>query len=149
MTSPSTPRLSVDSLCPISPTPSRNEYPFPRLVPGVTGLVHGTGSDSARPGSTGRYQSRRGSAGSSIHSVGGSLDTPSHRHGLSEYGQNGKCFNFNLASINDNLKPYLPSSNHPLSEPASSHTPLLQHQAHIDLPQPETFLQLLCPIYRL
>ncbi|KAE8441201.1 hypothetical protein EG329_005633 [Mollisiaceae sp. DMI_Dod_QoI] len=66
----SAPRHSVDSLSPISPIPSRNEYPFPR------------------PGSSGRYQPRRGSTASSIHSIGGTLDTASHWHGLNESGQN-------------------------------------------------------------
>ncbi|KAG0646473.1 Vacuolar sorting-associated chloroplastic [Hyphodiscus hymeniophilus] len=69
-------RQSVDSLSPVSPSPSRsehplrNEYPFPR------------------PGSSGRYRPRRGSTTSSIHSVGGSLDTSTHWHGLNESGQN-------------------------------------------------------------
>lgn len=66
----STPRLSFDSFSPNSPTTSRNEYPFPR------------------PGSSGRYQPRRGSTASSIHSIGGTLDTASHWQGLSESGQN-------------------------------------------------------------
>lgn len=66
----SAPRHSVDSLSPISPTPSRSEYPFPR------------------PGSSGRYQPRRGSTANSIHSIGGTLDTASHWHGLNESGQN-------------------------------------------------------------
>lgn len=43
-----------------------------------------------RPGSSGRYQPRRGSTASSIHSIGGTLDTASHWHGLNESGQNGK-----------------------------------------------------------
>ncbi|KAH7310321.1 Vps54-like protein-domain-containing protein [Rhexocercosporidium sp. MPI-PUGE-AT-0058] len=69
MASPA-PRYSIDSLSPISPTPSRSEYPFPR------------------PGSSGRFQPRRGSTASSIHSIGGTLDTGSHRHGLNESSQN-------------------------------------------------------------
>ncbi|KAH8750000.1 Vps54-like protein-domain-containing protein [Hyaloscypha sp. PMI_1271] len=64
------PRHSVDSLSPISPSPTRGEYPFPRT------------------GSSGRYQPRRGSTASSIHSIGGTLDTASHWHRLSESGQN-------------------------------------------------------------
>ncbi|KUJ17258.1 Vps54-domain-containing protein [Mollisia scopiformis] len=63
-------RHSVDSLSPISPSFSRNEYPFPR------------------PGSSGRYQPRRGSTASSIHSIGGTLDTATHWHGLNESSQN-------------------------------------------------------------
>ncbi|KAK0130165.1 hypothetical protein ONS96_000688 [Cadophora gregata f. sp. sojae] len=69
MASPA-PRYSIDSLSPASPTPSRGEYPFPR------------------PGASGRYQPRRGSTASSIHSIGGALDTASHWHGLNESSQN-------------------------------------------------------------
>ncbi|KAG4413665.1 hypothetical protein IFR04_013205 [Cadophora malorum] len=69
MASPA-PRYSIDSLSPASPTPSRGEYPFPR------------------PGSSGRFQPRRGSTASSIHSIGGTLDTASHWHGLNESSQN-------------------------------------------------------------
>ncbi|KAG9234688.1 Vps54-like protein-domain-containing protein [Amylocarpus encephaloides] len=75
MASP-TPRQSMDSLSPTSPQ-YRNEYPFPR------------------PSSSHRYQPRRGSTASSIHSIGGSihsiggtLDTASNWHGLSESSQN-------------------------------------------------------------
>jgi vacuolar protein sorting-associated protein 54 len=46
---------------------------------------------SSRPGSSGRYQPRRGSTASSIHSIGGTLDTASHWHGLNESGQNGEA----------------------------------------------------------
>ena len=42
-----------------------------------------------RPGSSGRYSSRRGSTASSIHSIGGSLDTASHSNSLTESSQNG------------------------------------------------------------
>lgn len=42
-----------------------------------------------RSGSSNRYQARRGSTASSIHSIGGTLDTALHSHGVSEYGQNG------------------------------------------------------------
>ncbi|KAH7374158.1 Vps54-like protein-domain-containing protein [Cadophora sp. MPI-SDFR-AT-0126] len=69
MASPA-PRYSIDSLSPASPTPSRGEYPFPR------------------PGSSGRFRPRRGSTASSIHSIGGTLDTASHWHGLNESSQN-------------------------------------------------------------
>ncbi|KAH8591166.1 Vps54-like protein-domain-containing protein [Bisporella sp. PMI_857] len=64
------PRHSTDSLSPISPTPSHNEFPFPRL------------------GSSSRYASRRGSVASSIHSIGGTLDTATHWNRLTESSQN-------------------------------------------------------------
>ncbi|CAG8952935.1 hypothetical protein HYFRA_00007650 [Hymenoscyphus fraxineus] len=63
-----TSRLSIDSL--VSPLTSRNEYPFPR------------------PGSSQRFMGRRGSNASSIHSIGGALDTASNWHGLNESSQN-------------------------------------------------------------
>jgi vacuolar protein sorting-associated protein 54 len=88
----STPRLSVDSLSPISPTPSRTEYPFPRLIQNGSGNVAEV-LTVCRPGSNGRYQPRRGSTASSIHSIGGTLDTASHWHGVSESSQNGKFYN--------------------------------------------------------
>ena len=90
----STPRLSADSLSPISPPPSRNEYPFPRSVPRVPVWKDGRDADGGRPGSSGRYQPRRESTASSIHSIGGSLDTSTHWHGLNESGQNGKSLDF-------------------------------------------------------
>ncbi|TVY91965.1 Vacuolar protein sorting-associated protein [Lachnellula willkommii] len=69
-----TPRHSVDvdSFSSSSPNLSRSEYPFPR-----------PGSSSSN-----RYQPRRGSTASSIHSIGGTLDTASNWHGLTESGQN-------------------------------------------------------------
>jgi hypothetical protein len=43
-----------------------------------------------RPGSSSsRYGPRRGSTASSIHSIGGALDTSSQWHELNESGQNG------------------------------------------------------------
>ncbi|CZT49537.1 related to VPS54-subunit of VP51-54 complex, required for protein sorting at the yeast late Golgi [Rhynchosporium secalis] len=66
----SAPRFSIDSLSPTSPSNSRGEYPFPR------------------PSSNGRFQLRRGSTASSIHSIGGVLDTSSHWHDLKESSQN-------------------------------------------------------------
>lgn len=63
-------RFSAESLSPTSPG-ARSEYPFPR------------------PGSSNsRLNPRRGSTASSIHSIGGTLDTVSHWHGLNESGQN-------------------------------------------------------------
>ncbi|TVY41786.1 Vacuolar protein sorting-associated protein [Lachnellula occidentalis] len=69
-----TPRHSVDldSFSSSSPTFPRSEYPFPR-----------PGSSSSN-----RYQPRRGSTASSIQSIGGTLDTATNWHGLSESGQN-------------------------------------------------------------
>lgn len=52
-------------------------------------LAIGTMLTICRPGSSGRYQARRGSTASSIHSIGGTLDTASYGHGLNESGQNG------------------------------------------------------------
>ncbi|QSZ32735.1 hypothetical protein DSL72_002314 [Monilinia vaccinii-corymbosi] len=67
--SPAASQFSVESLSPVS---LRNEYPFPR------------------PGSSsGRLRPRRESTASSIHSVGGTLDTASRWHNLNESGQNG------------------------------------------------------------
>ncbi|KAG7102233.1 Vacuolar protein sorting-associated protein 54 like [Verticillium longisporum] len=68
-------RRSMDNLTPLSPTGSRSEFPF-----------HG-----ARPGQGHPYPlGRRGSTASSIHSIGGSLDTASSNRASSvaESGQN-------------------------------------------------------------
>ncbi|KAG9243925.1 Vps54-like protein-domain-containing protein [Calycina marina] len=69
MTSPAQ-RQSSDSLMSSTSPPLRNEYPFPR------------------PGSSGKYASRRGSTASSIHSIGGTLDTAAHANRLTESSQN-------------------------------------------------------------
>jgi hypothetical protein len=89
MASPA-PRHSVDSLSPVSPSPTRNEYPFPRSVEAWGFDVITEVLTPRRPGSSSRYQPRRGSTASSIHSIGGTLDTASNWHGLNESGQNGK-----------------------------------------------------------
>ncbi|KAH7079572.1 Vps54-like protein-domain-containing protein [Paraphoma chrysanthemicola] len=65
MSSPRSPRQSTESLDLLSPTPPHTQYPFPvqdewKIRPNSTG---------------GRYQPRRGSTASSIHSVGGVLDS--------------------------------------------------------------------------
>ena len=95
MSSTPTPRLSVDSLSPISPVFPRDEYPFPRSATWNHGRADSLTVDrprsSGRPGSSGRYShGRRGSTASSINSIGGSLDTASHWHGLNESSQNGR-----------------------------------------------------------
>ncbi|KAH6666870.1 Vps54-like protein-domain-containing protein [Halenospora varia] len=93
------PRHSVDSLSPNSPSFSRHEYPFPR------------------PGSSGRYQPRRGSTASSIHSIGGTLDTASHWHGISESSQN---------AISTLLQPPIVRTGlvaHTSAPPSSAHKP--------------------------
>ncbi|KAH6003404.1 hypothetical protein HBI83_201780 [Parastagonospora nodorum] len=65
MSSPRSPRRSTESLDILSPAPPQNQYPFPQQNDWVS-----------RPSSTGgRYQPRRGSTASSIHSVGGVLDS--------------------------------------------------------------------------
>ncbi|PQE08253.1 hypothetical protein CJF31_00009510 [Rutstroemia sp. NJR-2017a BVV2] len=79
-------RLSVDGFSPTSPE-ARNEYPFPR-----------PGSSSSR------YGPRRGSTASSIHSIGGALDTSSQWHELNESGQNGIDFT-TLLAISTLLQP--------------------------------------------
>ncbi|TAQ83861.1 hypothetical protein B7494_g7822 [Chlorociboria aeruginascens] len=61
-------RRSTDSFSSLPASP-RHEYPFPR------------------PGSSGKRSSRRGSTASQ-HSIGGSLDTALHWHGLNESSQN-------------------------------------------------------------
>ena len=68
-------RMSMDSIAPLSPTSSRAEFPFHRQ-----GSVASTTATSAR----------RGSAASSIHSVGGQLDSSgrSSHSSLHEIGQN-------------------------------------------------------------
>ncbi|KAI9744167.1 MAG: hypothetical protein M1818_002319 [Claussenomyces sp. TS43310] len=75
-------RSSIDSsspplTSPVSP-PRNNEYPFPRR------------DSSQRPSSSGRYKPRRGSTASSIHSIGGTLDTSisGWTHSVREAGQN-------------------------------------------------------------
>ncbi|KAF9891488.1 hypothetical protein FE257_003955 [Aspergillus nanangensis] len=73
--SPVSPRKSIDSLASGASTPSLSQYSFnqiesPRVPPQ-------------------RYPLRRGSTASSIVSIGGILDSSSHRHGsIAESGQN-------------------------------------------------------------
>ena len=69
-----------------------------------------------RPGSSGRYQPRRGSTSSSIHSIGGTLDTASHWHGLNESGQNGRNCTCLILSVTDTIQPYLHFYSRPLYE---------------------------------
>ncbi|KAF1848002.1 Vps54-domain-containing protein [Cucurbitaria berberidis CBS 394.84] len=65
MSSPRSPRRSEDSFEFLSPTPSQSSFPFPSQNDWTN-----------RPSSTGgRYKPRRGSTASSIHSVGGVLDS--------------------------------------------------------------------------
>jgi len=138
----SAPRHSVDSVSPVSPTPSRNEYPFPRSViqrgwemAGVLTLW--------RPGSSNRYQPRRGSTASSIHSIGGTLDTASHWHGLSESSQNGRHSKLSeIITVTDHSQPFPHSFNHPLSELACFLILLPLHRAHTNLLQLEISLLL-------
>ncbi|KAF1830535.1 Vps54-domain-containing protein [Decorospora gaudefroyi] len=65
MSSPNTPRRSTESFEFLSPNPQQSSFPFPSQH-----------EWTSRPSSTGgRYKPRRGSTSSSIHSVGGSLDS--------------------------------------------------------------------------
>ncbi|KAF2201044.1 Vps54-domain-containing protein [Delitschia confertaspora ATCC 74209] len=77
MSSPS-PRRSVESFDFLNSPPLQNQqFPFPQHDWGL------------RPSSTGRHQPRRGSTASSIHSVGGMLDTIHSRMGpVRETGNN-------------------------------------------------------------
>ncbi|CAN9216156.1 unnamed protein product [Alternaria alternata] len=66
MSSPNSPRRSTESFEFLSPNPPQGSFPFPASNHDWTN----------RPSSTGgRYKPRRGSTASSIHSVGGSLDS--------------------------------------------------------------------------
>ncbi|KAH8731893.1 Vps54-like protein-domain-containing protein [Phaeosphaeriaceae sp. PMI808] len=65
MSPPRSPRRSTESLDILSPTPPQGQYPFP--------VQHDWTNRSSSTG--GRYQPRRGSTASSIHSVGGVLDS--------------------------------------------------------------------------
>ncbi|RYO16664.1 hypothetical protein AA0121_g6009 [Alternaria tenuissima] len=66
MSSPNSPRRSTESFEFLSPNPPQGSFPFPASNHDWT----------TRPSSTGgRYKPRRGSTASSIHSVGGSLDS--------------------------------------------------------------------------
>ncbi|KAI4668939.1 uncharacterized protein J4E79_000981 [Alternaria viburni] len=66
MSSPDTPRRSTESFEFLSPNPPQGAFPFPSANHDWTN----------RPSSTGgRYKPRRGSTASSIHSVGGALDS--------------------------------------------------------------------------
>lgn len=87
-----TPRISMDSLGspPLVSSPrqgSINEYPFPRYEIGQ------------RPNS--RYQPRRGSTSSSIHSIGGALDSGSRSHVFRESGQNGWYFSPDYSGLEE------------------------------------------------
>jgi hypothetical protein len=81
MSTPRSPRRSTESLDFLLPTPPQAQYPFP------------VQSDwENRPSSTGgRYQPRRGSTASSIHSVGGVLDSgfKNSMGAVREQNQNG------------------------------------------------------------
>jgi hypothetical protein len=81
MSPPRSPRRSTESLDFLLPTPPQAQYPFP------------VQSDwENRPSSTGgRYQPRRGSTASSIHSVGGVLDSgfKNSMGAVREQNQNG------------------------------------------------------------
>jgi vacuolar protein sorting-associated protein 54 len=81
MSSPKSPRHSTESLDLLSPAPPQGQYPFP--------AQNDWGN---RPSSTGgRYQPRRGSTASSIHSVGGVLDSgfKNSMGAVREQNQNG------------------------------------------------------------
>jgi vacuolar protein sorting-associated protein 54 len=81
MSSPRSPRPSSESLDLLSPNPQHAQYPFP---------VQNDWTN--RPASTGgRYQPRRGSTASSIHSVGGALDSgfKNSMGAVREHSQNG------------------------------------------------------------
>ncbi|KAJ4401058.1 hypothetical protein N0V91_008199 [Didymella pomorum] len=64
--SPRSPRKSTESFEFLSPNLQQSQYPFPQHVADWTNRPNSTG---------GRYQPRRGSTASSIHSVGGALNT--------------------------------------------------------------------------
>lgn len=73
------PRKSIDSLASGTSTPSLSQYSNQIESP------HGPPQ---------KYPLRRGSAASSAASIGGILDSPSHRHGsIAESGQNGMSEN--------------------------------------------------------
>ncbi|EPE35065.1 hypothetical protein GLAREA_10760 [Glarea lozoyensis ATCC 20868] len=109
MASP-TPRHSADFLSPASsPSFSRNEYPFPR------------------PGSSHRYQPRRGSTassinsiGGSIHSIGGALDTASSWHGINEASQNAISTLLQPPIVRTGLQPHTSATAFSAQKPPTS-----------------------------
>ncbi|RDW88213.1 hypothetical protein BP6252_00245 [Coleophoma cylindrospora] len=120
-------RLSVDGFSPLSPP--RNEYPFPR---------------------SGSFAARRGSTASSIHSVGGALDTSSSWHGLSESGQNAISTLLQAPIVRTGLLPHT-------SAPASStHKPptardippvVLTNIQHVEPKEFQSYLTQVAPLY--
>lgn len=87
-------RASLDSGS-SHPTPQpRNEHPFTRSVSGGYNQEKDRRTDFARHRSSSRLSlgSRRSSVASLGSSIGGTLDTSSYSHGVSESAHNGKDF---------------------------------------------------------
>lgn len=81
-------RKSVDSLSPTTPIGPRGDFPFHRYVDAKSKIADTHPDVYSRKGSGSHSpHRRRGSTASSIHSIGGSLDTSS-THAVFEFGQN-------------------------------------------------------------
>ncbi|KAK6581000.1 hypothetical protein PZA11_006488 [Diplocarpon coronariae] len=121
----SAPRYSVESLSPVSSPPPRSEYYSPR------------------PGSIGRFHSRRGSTASSIHSIGGTLDTASHWHDLNETSQNAISTLLQPPIVRTGLTPHssAPASNaHKLPTTRDIPPVTLTNIPHVDPSEFEPYL---------
>lgn len=85
-------RKSMDTISSMSPPATRTEFPFHKLVTLPGPSVATVALTAARQGQAHTYHTaRRGSTASSIHSIGGSLDTSSSSwaNAVLESGQNG------------------------------------------------------------
>ncbi|PBP23424.1 hypothetical protein BUE80_DR005932 [Diplocarpon rosae] len=98
---------------------------------------------ASRLDSSGRFHSRRGSTASSIHSIGGSLDTASHWHGLNESSQNAISTLLQPPIVRTGLIP------HPSAPASSAHKPpttrdippvTLTNIPHVDLSEFKPYL---------
>ncbi|KAL3423030.1 hypothetical protein PVAG01_04777 [Phlyctema vagabunda] len=124
-------RTSVDDFSPLSPT-HRNEYPFPRS------------------GSNARFGARRLSTSSSIHSIGGALDTSSNWHGLTESGQNAISTLLQPPIVRTGLIP------HTSAPTSSAHKPptardippvTLTNIPHVEPTEFQAYLTQVAPLY--
>ncbi|EXF77171.1 hypothetical protein CFIO01_13646 [Colletotrichum fioriniae PJ7] len=109
-------RKSMDTISSMSPPATRTEFPFHKLVTLPGPSVATVALTAARQGQAHTYHTaRRGSTASSIHSIGGSLDTSSSSwaNAVLESGQNAISTLLQPPIVRTGLQPHT-------SAPASS-----------------------------
>ncbi|KAI1853778.1 hypothetical protein JX266_001762 [Neoarthrinium moseri] len=126
-------RMSVDSLSPLSPS-ARNEFPF-----------HRQGSVTSYPAA------RRGSNASSIHSIGGHLDTSSSWGQVNESGQNAISTLLQPPIVRTGLLPHTsaPSSSSAHKPPTARDIPpvTLTNIPHVDASEFKPYLTQVGALY--